>query len=1158
MYSFSPSTRRQCVFSLLTLVLCGSGAALAQDATGRIIGIITDPSGSVIPKAKITATNEGTQVTRETMTEADGSYQILSVPVGRYTVAAEAPGFQKSVASAQSLEINQSLKMDLKLAIGTSNVSVQVESTSSGVETVNSTVATSVTASQIVNAPLNGRNVFDLALLAPGVIPGIAGPATAGGTSFSVAGNRTDSVSYLLDGGSNNNLLNNGAVLNPNPDAIEEFRILTSNYTAEYGRNAGGVVSVVTRSGTNAFHGSAFEYLRNYNLNANAFFNNAAGLPRDKLKRNQYGGTIGGPVLRNKLFFFVGFQGQRLSQLQSTGKTQVFTPAELNGDFSRSNDTRSGPDPKVVNFLQKYPFFQPSPTLASQGIIDPAKINSVARNYIKAGLLPTDPSGFLVAQSALRNDRDELTEKVDYVLTQSDRLSATLGSSRNPSLTPFGSGSNQSGANVPGYSITNGSTRYFGTVSYLKSVSSTVLNEFRFTAQRIKTLQAVPAVSLPKPADLGIGIISDDPTGPTMLAFSSGMILGFSPQGPANYSDTTYTWSDTLSWIKGRHAFKGGFTYSPYQNNTVYDFLANGQFIFYGTGGGSFSTNDRADFLMGLPDEYSQFARAPSNIRSHNVGWFFQDEWKVRRNLTLTLGIRYEYSSPKLDLQGRSFSPAFGQQSKVFTKAPTGLLFPGDAGAPIGSNFPDRNDWGPRFGFAWDPKGDGRTSIRGGIGVFYEILKGEDNFQYNGQAPFFGFADLFFPALSGNPSQESNYLSQPFVATGQPNPYPSKPQPSNLDFLATGVLPFGGAEVYFVDPHIRTPYVYQYNLSLQRELPRGLGTFSTGYIGSDSHKLTSIVDANPFILGTFTRLFNTQSGLPTPNSFSYVDMFANVGSANYNSFFASLTKRFAATRLGSIGYQISYTYGKSIDNVSGFRTTNFADRRVPAYNWNQFRGVSDFDLTHYISLQATWELPFANAWSRGPKRLTRGWTLYPIVSYRSGTPLDVTAGISRTRTRPGPSAAGDPNLVRPNLVSPIQFTDIRTVRTASNGRTGNFYFDPAAFESASLLALSNSNAAVTNPALRTYGSLGRNAFRGPDRVGVNLSVSKVTDVYHERVKLEIRGDFFNLFNHPYFSNPVLSITSPTFGQISNTGVTNSGSGGEQEPRVIQLSARITF
>src|SRR5262249_40753903 len=279
---------------------------------------------------------------------------------------------------------------------------------------------------------------------------------------------------------------------------------------------------------------------------------------------------------------------------------------------------------------------------------------------------------------------------------------------------------------------------------------------------------------------------------------------------------------------------------------------------------------------------------------------------------------RYRYSWPKIDTRGRAFSLKLGQTSTVFPNAPKGLLFPGDSGAPFGANFPDKNDWAPRFGFAWSPFGKSKTSIRGGFGVFYDILKGEDNLQFNGQAPFFGFADLNFDPLSANPTREVNYLTQPFVATGIPNSFPSRPPAKNIDFDASGFLPFGGGGVYFVDPHLRTPYIYHYNLSVQQELKRDL-LMEMNYVGSSSHKLTTLTDTNAFILGTTRRIFNAQPG-NRDTSFSYLDTFINGANANYNSLQASLQKRASENRIfGTSYFKLSYTYGHSLDNSSGFR-----------------------------------------------------------------------------------------------------------------------------------------------------------------------------------------------------------------------------------------------
>ena len=956
-----------------------------------------------------------------------------------------------------------------------------------------------------------------------------------------------------MDGGVNNDLLSNTLVLNPNPDAIEEFKILTNNYNAEYGRNAGGIVSVVTRSGTNTFHGSAYDYIRNGDLNANTFFNNQQDLPVDPLKRNQFGGTIGGPISipkvihgKDRLFFFVGYQGQRQTDLASTAKTVVFTPAELTGDFSHGNASGTGPDPLVVKFLQQYPYFQSNPTLASEGIMDPTKINSSSQAFIKAGLIPSAPNGNLgtVFQGAATNNADELTEKVDYVITQNDRLTLTLGSSRNPQVNPFVT------ATVPGYPDTIGDNHYSGTIAYVKLFSPYLINEFRFNAQRNNIQNYIPAAKLPTATQLGIKATDDDPVGPPMLSLTGAFTSGFSPQGPTREIDNTYNYSDTVTWTHGRHGIKMGVNYTPFQNNTVYDFYVTGEYYYYGTGGGSYSENPLADFLMGLPDEYFQAPKAPSNIRTHNIGSFIQDEWKARKNLTMTLGLRWEYSSPKYDTQGREFSLIPGEQSTRFPNAPLGLVFPGDPGVPKGTNFPDYKDFAPRFGIAWDPFGDGKTSIRAGFGMFYDILKGEDSLQFNGQEPFFSESDLYFNPLSGNPTSAPTNFTDPFGTDGLVNPFPSKPPASNINRAQQGFLPVAGGGVYVVNPNLKTPYIYQYNLTIQREVAKNT-TLSASYLGSDSHKLTGLADANPMILGTSTRILNSTpaadsfcAGLGiSPCPFSYLEEFYNLGAAHYNAAAIGLARRTSDMKyFGSLQYQVSYTRSKSLDNESGFRSTQST---VPAYNWNQFWGPSTYDVPNSFAVSAVWNLPFDQAWSGGPKRLTQGWELVPVFNYRSGFPLNVKDGVSTSPTKPGASGYGDQSIVQANLVSPsVQMLNPETYEAAvTGGAAGNYFFNPADFSNTALKAINT----ITNPGSASYGTLGKNAFRGPDLANVNLTLRKTIDI-RERMKVAVGADFFNLFNHTEFTTISTTITSSLFGQATATN----------PARIIQLSGRFTF
>jgi hypothetical protein len=1158
------SVRVSCLNFVVLLVLAAV-PAFPQAANGRVVGTVTDPGGAVIAGAKVTVTNVATDVHWETTTRQDGSYQVLELPIGNYSVTVQQEGFGRAVTQPTELQINQSLRIDISLSLGQLSQTVSVESQATQVETVNPTVGGTVVGAAVQELPLNGRDTLTLAATLPGISGNPSGTGQAAGTGFSIAGGRADGISYLLDGANNNSVTSSGVTFDPNPDTVAEFRILMNNYTAEYGRTGGGIVSVVTKSGTNRLHGSLFDYLRNQDLNANDFFANLTGAPVPVLKRNQFGVTLGGPVVipklvhgKDKFFFFFGYQGQRQISTSVGSLTPTYTPAELGGDFSHA--VSGGPDPVVAAFLQNNPYYQGNPALAARAIIDPSKLDPVFLKYAQANLIPTSPTGLFLPQLNVPNNTDEFTGKLDFLPTATDHITLLIGHNNNPYNASLGGGF--TGGASQGFPSTNILTSGLITLSYTKTITPTLLNEARASVNRFEQVLNTPAITLPHPNALGIGIGSDAPDGPSVIGLTGGPNLGFNGN-EGHKADNTFSYADTMTWIRGKHTFRGGVSFAAAQENSRYNFDIDGAFAFYGAGTYIGSGNALADFEFGLPDEYYQYPSAVNNMRQKQFAAFLQDEWKVTPHLLLTLGVRYDYSTPQRDTLGRTYALIPGEQSQRFVGAPVGAVFPGDPGVPNGLYFPDKTNFSPRLGFAWDPFGNAKTSIRGGFGMFYSVLNGWDMDENNGVAPYYAGVDFGMNGYNGLPGAVTTaapgYLENPYASNGLPDPFPSHQTLSSKDpnlFQELGAIPFGSSQ-WITNLHLKTPYVYQYNLSLQQQLARDL-VLEVGYVGSDSHNLVTLEDANPMILGTNVRILNAALypyyndpvlGL-TDNGFSAITHYiTNDGRANYNGLLASLNKRFGDWRgIGSTFFTVAYTYAHNIDNSTG--NVNSAAGGVPYYDHNALRANSQLDQRQRFTLSGGWELPFAKAWSSGPKGLTAGWTLYPIFSWYTGEPFDISASLSGNtpvNNVAGPSGAGDTVLVRAEQVTP-------TVQLYSPGSTNNgglYYFNPADFTVPSQWRHSSY---IPTPDERTYG-MPRDSIPGIGLVNLDLAIVKRTTFFHEKLNTELRVESFNTLNHPEFATPTsgsggAAINSPLFGQITQT-VTGTG-------RVGQIALRVTF
>jgi outer membrane receptor protein involved in Fe transport len=1100
----------------------------AQQITGSIRGTVIDPSGAVVQSAAVTAQQAETGLTRSASTGRDGAYVLVELPIGHYQIRTEAKGYQKYLQQGISLDVNQTATVNVHLKVGSETQQVEVKADAQLVQSTVSSLGQAVMEREILDLPLDGRNFSQLGLLQPGVVPltpGLlqAGGAARAGQAYAVDGQRPESNNFLIDGADNVNAVDAGFVLKPPIDSIAEFRILTHNANAEFGRNTGSTTNVVTRGGTNSFHGAAWEFLRNDAMDASDFFSKSV----QPLKQNQFGGTFGGPILKDKTFFFGYYEGFRNRQGETVPAT-VPSLAERQGNFAElctgsGNQFMGGVcvdksgqlffPGQLFNFSTGQPVPVPNNQLPA---IDPT-----AANVLPFFPLPNSGENSFITTQTLSQNTDQFGLRLDHYLSHMDTLNFRYMYSAGPTTDPL----SPVGANVPGFPVGEYDRRQNFVAQETHVFSPTTIAVARFSYLRNKFLLD-QHLNHESPAQLGFQYQPTLPSaaGPPFIQVSGYSSVGDPITGPRNTFQNTFDFSGSLSWIHSRHELKFGGGYRRDQINALQGIATNGFFVFagfpYGDGFASFLSGNPVVFLQGGGD----FSR---EIRDRALNFYGQDTYKVTSRLTLNLGLRYELPFPATENKNRVNLFVPGAQSKVLSNAPAGLLYPGDPGVPSGLIPTQKTAFAPRVGFAWDPRGDAKTVVSAAYGIFYEPY-------YTGQGgplqdpisapPYLKTLQIGFPVNSfANPFYSPNPFAQPF------------PEPMTL---------------LVVSRSLRLPYAQDWNLNVQRSFGADW-LFQIGYVGTTGVRLPRFIEGNPAIYKpgidpNTNQPYSTTSNvnqrrlysgctLAQPDNcvYSSVGEIASIANSSYNALDASLRKRFSH----GVSFLASYTWAHSIDDVSSFNITGSASQPVAGendlaqnpFNLSAERGRSMFDARHRFVLSYQWSLPFLQHSGSWYGHVLGNWQLNGIVTAMSGTPFTVFDSNDVSLQGQAPEISGFSSN-RPNVIG----------NPNSGPHTAAQWFNVNAFQRITQ---------DPNSPVQQFGNEGRNAVQGPGYVNWDFSAFKNIRVTESK-EVQFRGELFNVLNHTNFRLPVSDISAPStaFGHIQS----------DVSPRVIQVALKFLF
>jgi hypothetical protein len=1101
----TPRLRVLSLFLLSLAFVSAPSAVLAQAVSGTILGTVTDASGSVMSNAKVMVVNEGTGFTRTVTSNANGEYTVPSVPTGHYTVTSEMTGFKAMALSNVEVGVDQRVRIDLKLEVGTMAESVSVEATTPLLQTSSSELGTTVTNEQIEALPLNGRNFVNLTRSVPGVLRGIPGANIDGSgslawrasASFSANGQRPRDNNYMLDGVDNNETWLQTVVIFPSVDALDEFKMQTSTYSAEFGRSLGGVVNLQIKSGTNKLHGSGFEFHRDDAFDANNFFNNRANRAKPDFKQNQFGGTLGGALFKDKTFFFADYQGSRETQ-GVTALSTVPTLTMRTGNFSELN--RVIYDPTTG---------QPFPG----NVIPNERIDTVARNiltqlYPEPNTPGTRQANGQVIDNYLLNpikhrQDNQFDVKIDHNLTTANRFFTRYSYEKThriqPASLPHGDAGFTFGAgdgNIKAQSLAFNDTH---------TLRANLLNEFRFGWSSIKFFQVPIDYGTNPAAAVGLkGVNLNQATSAmSQLTFQNIRNLGANGNQPLITNQNDYQIFDNVTWIKGKHTIKSGGSLTlrsreilnPDTITGVFNFNNNMTSNCAGQPAGC-SVNgstgfDVASFMLGLVNTKARnlFDEDTYTETRPEYSLYVQDDFRASSRLTLNLGLRSDVYPPWIEVDDRQSN--FDVTTGKFVVASDDAVI---EGVKVGRYLQtySKRDIGPRFGFAYDLTGNGKTLVRGGFGIFWNYTPGGTSSSKAQNPPF-----LQATAQNASPSAYGVNL---LLKDGLPDPPGTSP-----------TRPAAGSTRSIFDINFRDAYARQWNLNVQQSLAANY-MVEIAYVGSQGRQMLMKGDPNqaPPVVGVTDSNVNRPFIVLAP-ALRTIGQVQSEGTLDYHGLLVKFQRRFA----DNFSFLNSYTYGKAIDlNSDNDGTVTLTNVYDPGYN----RGPADYDITHTFSSSWIYELPIAR------NKVYGGWQLSGILLKRGGLPLTVTttAGVQSTGTGNRPNRICDGSISNPTI---------------------DKWFDTSCFVAPTDLT-------------GTYGNAGRNIIRGPGSFNIDASLIKNTKIGH--VATEIRIEAFNLLNHPQFGNPNTTLGNASYGKISAMLTSPSCSTCGTIERQVQLGVKVKF